>query len=255
LLLALDVGNTNITIGLFQDSKLVGDWRLSTNQHVTSDELGLQIDSLLHASGINGGDADQVVVSSVVPYLNRPLSDGLKRYLGVRPFFLSAEENGVLGLEVDEPSAVGTDRIANCIAAWYKYGGPTLIIDFGTATSYDLLSEEGNFLGGAIGPEMEIALETLYHKAALLPEVELQTPDSVIGKTTAQNMNSGFLLGFICMIEGMIELFKEEYSTDLEVIATGGKGRIFCEEMDAIDLYDEYLVLEGLRHWWQLTRK
>lgn len=250
MLLAIDVGNTNITLGLFEEAKLKNDWRLSTNQQNTRDELGLRILSLLQTT-THQVDPQAVVISSVVPYLNQGLKEGLEKYLGLTPSFLKPDGNGLIQIETDEPHAVGPDRIANSIAAQAKFETPALVIDFGTATSFDLISGQGSFIGGAIAPEMEIAMEALYERAALLPEIELELPDSVIGKTTAQSLNSGFVFGFISLISGMIDRFKREYSQELNVIATGGKGRIFYERIEQIPQYEEYLVLEGLRIWWE----
>lgn len=250
MFLALDVGNTNITVGCFDDDDIRLTWRLSTDQGLTPDEIGLRIRSLLDAFEIESSEVSDVVISSVVPYLNRSLSAGLERYLNVSPTFLRPMDNDIVELRVDEPGEVGPDRVATIIASKELYGGPGLIIDFGTATSFELYSSEGNFLGGAIAPEMETALEALVERAALLPEIELTLPESVIGKTSADNINSGFVLGFISMIEGMIERFQGEYeSEDLEVIATGGKGRLFASEIEEIKYYEEDLVLEGLKLW------
>lgn len=251
MLLAIDVGNTNISMGLFANDDLVGEWRLSTRQHTTKDEFGLRVQGLLETHRLEEVNVEDIVVSSVVPYLNRELKEGLTKFLGVEPFFLKPDSNGLISLDTEEPQQVGPDRIANCIAAREKYGGAALIVDFGTATSFDLLSEEGAFLGGAIAPEMEIALEALYNRAALLPEIELQIPDDVVGKTTEQSMDSGFVLGFIDLIQGLINRFKDSYSRDLIVIGTGGKGKIFAREIEEIQVYDEYMVLEGLKLWFQ----
>ncbi len=249
MFLALDVGNTNITIGCFRDGDLSRTWRVSTIQRVTEDEFGLKILSLLESAEVEKSDLEDAVVSSVVPYLNKTIASGLRKYLGIETEFIRPTDNGLVALEVDEPGAVGPDRIANIIAAMDKYGGPGLIIDFGTATSFELYSEKGSFLGGAISPEMETALEALVERAALLPEVELELPENVVGKTTDDNINSGFVLGFISMVEGMIARFREGFGDDFRVIATGGRGRIFSEEIDSIDYYDEDLVVTGLALW------
>ncbi|MFW6071412.1 MAG: type III pantothenate kinase [Candidatus Bipolaricaulota bacterium] len=255
MFLGLDVGNTNITIGCFRKDELVQTWRISTDQGVTPDELGITFRSLLHATGVAPDELTDAVISSVVPYLNRSLAKGLDRYLGVTPTFLKPVDNGLVGLRVDEPEAVGPDRVANVIGGMELYGGPGLVIDFGTATSFELYSEEGDFLGGAIAPEMETALQALVERAALLPEIELETPDSVIGKTSVANINSGFVLGFVGMIEGLIERFKKECDSDLQVIATGGKGRLFFRQIDQIQHFQKDLVLQGLRLWREKRRE
>lgn len=255
MFLGLDVGNTNITIGCFNDDKLEYTWRISTDQSLTPDELGINFLSLLQASGVDPEEVADAVISSVVPYLNRSLTEGLERYIGVSPTFLRPVDNGLVGLQVDEPAAVGPDRVANVIGGMEIFGGPGLVIDFGTATSFELYSEEGDFLGGAIAPEMETALEALVERAALLPEVELELPDSVIGRTSIGNINSGFVLGFVGMIERLIDRFKEEYVTNLHVIATGGKGRLFYGEVDSIQHFEEDLVLQGLKLWREKTKE
>jgi type III pantothenate kinase len=250
MFLALDVGNTNITVGCFRGNEIQRTWRISTTQGVTPDEIGLKVLSLLSASDIGPEEIEDAVISSVVPYLNRSLIRGLERYLEVSPTLLRPMDNGIVELDVDEPEKVGPDRVATIIASCELYGGPGLIIDFGTATSFELYSEEGHFLGGAIAPEMETALEALVERAALLPEIELELPDGPVGKTSVGNINSGFVLGFISMIEGMIDRFRKAYDgEELEIIATGGKGRLFSREIDAIQHYEKDLVLEGLNFW------
>ncbi|MBS3787695.1 type III pantothenate kinase [Candidatus Bipolaricaulota bacterium] len=255
MFLGLDVGNTNITVGCFREDELVYTWRISTDQSLTPDELGITFRSLLQASGVEPEELTDAVISSVVPYLNRSLSEGLERYIGASTNFLRPVDNGLVGLQVNEPAAVGPDRVANVIGGMELYGGPGLVIDFGTATSFELYSEEGDFLGGAIAPEMETALEALVERAALLPEVELELPDSVVGKTSVDNINSGFVLGFVGMIEGLIERFKEEYDSSLQVIATGGRGRLFFNQIDQIQHFEKDLVLEGLRLWREKRRE
>lgn len=254
MLLALDVGNTNITIGCFDGESIRKTWRISTTQILTPDEVGLKIRSLLSTSRIGPADITEAVISSVVPYLNKRLSTGLERYLNVSPTFLRPVGNGLVELKVDEPQEVGADRVANIIASREIYGGPGLIIDFGTATSFELYSGEGDFLGGAIAPEMETALEALVERAALLPEIELSLPKGPVGKTSIDNINSGFVLGFISMIEGMIQRFKEaSEGENLIVVATGGKGELFAKEIEEIEHYEEDLVLEGLKLWREMT--
>ncbi|MFB6290346.1 MAG: type III pantothenate kinase [Candidatus Bipolaricaulia bacterium] len=254
MFLGLDVGNTNVTIGCFRGEELVHTWRISTDQGVTSDELGINIRSLLLASEVEPEEITDTVISSVVPSLNKGLKNGLHRYLGLSPTFLKPVDNGIVGLRVDEPEAVGPDRVANVIGGMEIYGGPGLVIDFGTATSFELYSEDGDFMGGAIAPEMETALEALVERAALLHEVELDLPPSVIGRTSVDNINSGFVLGFIEMVEGLIERFEDEFDSELRVIATGGKGRLFFRQIDQIQYFEKDLVLEGLRLWREKTK-
>jgi len=250
VLVALDVGNTMTKLGVFSGEKLLTDFQLASNRERTADELGLSIKTLL----ADWPTPQYVIISSVVPHLNAALARAFQRHFSIEPEFLSYRW-GVIQLDVEEPSKVGTDRLADAIAAYYLYGGPALTINFGTATTFNLISEDGRFLGGAIAPQMELAASALAQRAAQLYEVELRCPESVIGKTTDENIRVGFVLGFIDLVSGLIRRFRAEYKKDLKVIATGGRGEFFAKHIKDISVYDPHLTLQGLRLAWQLWQK
>lgn len=254
MLLTIDVGNTNILLGLFKEDELLNSWRLSTNKKKTGDELGIYLSNLIREAQIDPEKIEGAMVSSVVPPLNSKLAHATRKYFDVKPLFLTYKSDLGLSLEFDEPANAGPDRIANCVGGYNLYGGPILIVDFGTAITFDLVSEKGDFLGGAIAPEMYITAENLFHKAALLPAVELDKPESVIGKNTVENINAGFVLGFVDLVTGLIRRFKREYATNLKVIATGGKGVLLSRLIDEIETYDPFLTLKGLRITWNRNR-
>jgi len=250
MLLTFDIGNTNTVIGLFDNDKLIEHWRFATDRTRTADELRLTTRGLFTETGLSPDRVRGVAVASVVPSLNQPLRNGLQRMISGEIEFLTCETSPI-ELRVDDPWSVGADRIANSIAAYSSYGGPILAIDFGTATTFDLVSEDGAFLGGAIAPEMNLAARGLTDRAAQLPSVSLTVPSSVIGKTTADNIRAGVVLGFMDLIDGLIRRFHAACPGHLRVLATGGKGELFYHQLDAIELYDPFLTLAGLQQWWQ----
>jgi len=252
MLLALDIGNTNIVVGLFDQQDLVGHWRLTTDRHRTADELRLTTSALLDEARVDPAEVEGVAVACVVPALHGPLQEGLESLFGEAPRFLNAETTPI-PLLVTEPHAVGADRIANCIAAHARYPGAVLVIDVGTALTFDLVGEDGAFLGGAIAPSMQLAARALVDRAAQLFSVDLDVPLTVIGKTTAENLRSGVVLGFLNLVSGLIGRFHAEVEGPLRVIATGGNGELFAKQIEAIACYDPFLTLEGLRLWWAAT--
>ena len=249
MLLVLDVGNTNIVLGLFKGEDLVHQWHVTSDRNRTSDELRLTIRSLLAEAKVDPALVTGVAVASVVPSLNQPLAAAFEPLGAGEIGFLNSATSPIL-LDVDTPDTVGADRIANCIAAHALYGGPILVLDFGTATNFDLAGEDGRFLGGAIAPEMRLAARALTDRAAQLHSIELRVPDSVIGKTTETNLQAGIVLGYLDLVDGLIQRFKKEMGSTLQVLATGGKGEMFYQHLDSIQLYDRVLTLKGLRLWW-----
>ncbi len=249
MLLVYDIGNTNIVVGLFDADRLIGHWRLTTDPLRTADELRLSARSILDEAGIDGDGIAGVAVASVVPSLNAPLKDGLRPLIEGEIRFLTPA-NSPIPLRVDRPDTVGPDRIANSLAAFSFYGGPVLVLDFGTAVTFDLVGKDGSFLGGAISPGMHLAAGALVERAALLHSVELTPPSSVIGKTTAENIRAGVVLGYLSLVDGLIARFKAEVKGDLKVVATGGMGRLFHRELPAIEDYDPFLTLKGLAIAW-----
>ncbi len=261
LLLALKVGNTTIAAGAFaldRDAKgdPVAHWHLATRHDYTPDELGLTLKQFLREAGLEPARVEGVVVGSVVPPLNWALQEAARRYFKKDALFLSADW-GLLELDVREPERVGTDRLADCLAAHALYGDgrrPLLVIDFGTATTFNVVSPEGRFLGGAIAPTMELAAETLVRRTAQLFKVELVPPPSVVGKDTQEHLQSGIVLGFLELVEGLIERFRRAVPGELRVVATGGRGQLFAEQIPAIEIYDPHLTLKGLRLAWERRR-
>ena len=250
MLLTLDIGNTNIVVGLFDGSRLAAHWRLTTDRNRTSDELRLDIRNLLGEANVNGSRIRGIAIASVVPSLNEPLLDGLGAFSDAPIRFLSAASSPI-PLRVDNPRSVGADRIANCIAAHHLVSAAALVIDFGTAVTFDLVSKEGAFLGGAIAPEMLLAARALTNRAAQLHAVILDVPCSVIGKTTEANLQAGVVLGFLDLVDGLIKRFRREADDELVVIATGGRGKLFAERLEEIETYAPFLTVDGLRLWWE----
>ena len=250
MLLAVDVGNTLIKLGAFSGDALQGSWRLSTPAARTPDELGLTLELLFNHHLHLEKPLEGVVVSSVVPRLNESLHYAFSRYFDQQPVFLKWN-SGVVHLEVDDPTTVGPDRIADCLAGHRLFGGPLLTVNFGTASTFNLVSKEGAFLGGAIAPEMSASFQALVRSTALLPEVELNLPSSVIGRNTADNLQAGMVLGFLALVDGLIGRFRQEFSQPLKVVATGGRGAFFKEHLNCIETYEPYLTLHGLRLAWE----
>jgi len=254
MLLVLDVGNTNIVLGAFRGDRLVHQWRVTTDRNRTADELRLTTRSLLTEANINPDEIDGVAIASVVPSLNIPLAEAFQTLVPGNVAFLTADTSPI-ELDVEAPHTVGADRIANCIAAHALHGGPILTLDFGTATTFDLAAADGRFLGGAIAPEMRLAARALTERAAQLHSVELAIPASVIGKNTATNIQAGVVLGYLDLVSGLIRRFRNEVGESLQVIATGGKGELFYQNLDSIQLYDPVLTLKGLQIWWGTTSR
>ena len=249
MLLTLKVGNTTIAAGVFQGTELRAEWHVATRYDATPDELGMSFVHFLGAHEVPMDALDGVIVSSVVPPLNWALTHACRSYLKLEPTYLGADWD-LLRLDVREPDRVGTDRLADCLAAYEQYGGPLLVIDFGTATTFNLVGADGAFLGGAIGPTMELASETLTRRTAQLFKIELVPPPSVIGKDTAEHLQAGIVFGFLDMVRGLIRRYRREHSDRLRVVATGGWGKFFHEQLDAIEIYDPHLALVGLRLAW-----
>lgn len=249
MLLVLDVGNTNIVFGLFHDDALLHQWRVTTDRNRTADELRLTMRSLLAEAEVSPEDINGVAIASVVPSLNSPLANAFGSLISGNIDFLTAATSPIT-LDVETPHTVGSDRIANCIAAHTLHGGPILVLDFGTAITFDLAGEDGSFLGGAIAPEMRLAARALTERAAQLHSVELKIPESVIGKNTVTNIQAGVVLGYLDLVDGLIARFRQQVGSSLQVIATGGKGELFYQNLDSIRLYNPVLTLIGLRIWW-----
>jgi len=247
VLLAIDVGNTHTVIGLYEGERLVADWRIASLTHRTADENWLAIKSFCTEAGIQPSDISGVGISSVVPDLTDIFEAMARKYLRVEPVTVSASLNLGIKILYKDPTAVGADRICNAIAGFRKYGGPLIIIDFGTATTYDVVSKEGDYLGGVITLGLESSAAELHRRAAKLPKIELHFPSSVIGQETVSSMQAGIMFGTVDAIEGIVRRIQKELGEQSRVIATGGLSGIMASHTGIIEAVEPSLVLDGIR--------
>lgn len=248
MLLVIDVGNTNITMGVFRQEEVIASYRITTKIPRTSDEFGLLICDLLAAKGIAKGDIEDVIVASVVPNIMYSLNNGIVKYLEKSPLIIEAGTKTGIKIATANPREIGADRIVDLVAAYELYGGPVLVIDFGTATTYDLVTEDGRFIAGITSPGIRICANALWNDTARLPEVEIKKPDSILAKETVSSMQAGLVYGYIGQTEYIINKVKEEAKLDnLKVVATGGLGKIIADETTTIDIFDPMLTLKGLQ--------
>ncbi|WP_373164581.1 type III pantothenate kinase [Agathobaculum sp. Marseille-P7918] len=247
MLLAIDVGNTNMVFGLYEGEKLRGTFRISTNAERTSDELGMQISQYYHFHGIDRNETSAVIIASVVPPVMYTLINAIRKYLRVRPVIAGRDVDIGIENRYANPREVGADRLVNAVSAVRKYGKPLVIVDIGTATTFDAIDEKGAYQGGAIFPGIKVAMEALFLKASKLPRVDIERPERAIGKTTVQSMQSGAVRGYVGALAGIITDIRAELGGNARVIATGGMGRMMAQYCDLIDEVDPNLTLEGLR--------
>lgn len=253
MLLTIDIGNTNITLGLYVDDELGPRWRLATVHERMPDEYGLQFHALLAHAGYGPQDLSGICMASVVPPLTTRIETACLAYLGCQPLVVGMGVRTGVRIRYEDPRAVGADRIVDAAAVQKLYGGPACVVDFGTATTFDAITTEGDYLGGAIAPGIEIAAEALFQRTSKLTRVELQRPPSPIGRNTTHAMQSGLLFGYVGLVEGMIERFREELGPEMKVIATGGLAEIMAGETQAIDIIAPWLTLDGLKIIWELN--
>ena len=253
LLLALDVGNTNTTIGVFRGTEILRRFRLSTARSRTVDELGLFMRQLCEWAQISQDEIGGVIVGSVVPPLDSALRGALTTYLHTDPLFVGPGIRSGMPLRVDTPLELGADRLCNAVAAYAEYGGPCVVVDFGTATTWDVVSAKGEFIGGVIAPGLEIAAEALFSRAAKLPRIELIAPERVIGKGTVDSMQAGLVYGYVGLVEGLTRRVLDELGGG-KVIATGGLGPVIARYSGIFDAVDDDLTLKGLRLLWERNR-
>ncbi len=254
MLLTIDIGNTNITIGLYQKDELVEHWRLATVHDRMPDEYGLQFLGLLEHSHCSPVDLSGVCLASVVPPLTGKIVEACRQYLRNDPLVVDAGVKTGVRIRYEDPRAVGADRIVDAVAVQHLYGGPACVVDFGTGTTFDAISAEGDYLGGAIAPGIGIAAEALFTRAAKLPRIDVQKPPSVIGRNTVHAMQSGLFFGYVSLVEGMVERFRKELGLDMKVIATGGLADVIYAETQAIQILAPWLTLVGLRFVWEINR-
>lgn len=255
MLLAIDIGNTNLTFGLFNGEKILQQFRLTTSLPRTSDEFGVQIIEQLSHQHVSAGDIGDVIVASVVPKIMYSLTSGIKKYLNCNPIIVGQGTKSGIRIATTNPMETGADRIADAVGAYFLYGGPVMVIDYGTATTYDLVTADGAFSAGVTAPGIRISAKALWSNAAKLPEIEIVKPESILAKTTITSMQAGLVYGTIGQTEYIIDKFREETGlTDMKVVATGGLGRIIYEGTKKIDVYDPELTLQGTRLIYERTK-
>ena len=248
LLLVIDVGNTNIVLGVFKEKELLYDWRISTEKDRTADEYGLLFEQIFKFNNIDIEELEDIIISSVVPPLMHTLPAMSVKYFNIEPIVVGPGVKTGMNIKYDNPKEVGADRIVNAIAAYDKYGGPLIIVDFGTAITFCAISKEGDYLGGAITPGIKISTEALFMRTAKLPKIEIVKPDKVIGTNTTNSIRSGVVYGYIGMVDYLIEKMIGEMEEDnVKVIATGGFSNLIASESKYIKTIDKLLTLEGLR--------
>ena len=256
MLLAIDVGNTNMTMGVFDGEKLAATFRMMTKTPRTSDEYGVMITQLLKNNKIAVEQLEGTIIASVVPDVMHSLTSAVIRYLDTKPLIVGPGLKTGIKVVTEDPRAIGADRIVDAVAAYEKYGGPVLVLDFGTATTYDLVLKDGEFAAGITAPGIRISSEALWTKTAKLPNIEIKKPKSILAQETISSMQAGLVYGQIGQTEYIIRKVKEESGIeDMKVVATGGLGRIIADETDAIDVYDSALTLDGLRLIYEKNRK
>ena len=247
MILTLDIGNTNIKTALFEGMEMVQYWRVSTDRNMSSDEYGILLMNLFAHKHISPEQVDGIMISSVVPQINFTIEHMCRTYFRQEPRIIGPGVKTGINIKYENPRELGSDRIANAVAAYELYGGPCITIDFGTATSFGVISERGEFLGGAICPGLKLAAEALTERAAKLPRFELTKPENVIGRNTVTNMQAGIVYGYIGQINSLIDRMKKELGApDAKVIATGGLAVLVAEESSVIDVMDGLLTLKGL---------
>jgi len=246
MLMAIDVGNTNTVLGVFQGEELVCHWRLTTERDRTADEWGILIRTLFSLGEVSDGTPDAMVISSVVPPARPALNEMGVRYFGLRPLFIEATMDLGMPVLYEPPGDVGADRIVNGVAAYAQFGGPVIVVDFGTATTFDAITEKGEYMGGVIAPGIGISSEALFIRAARLPRVEIRQPSSVIGRSTVASMQSGLYWGYAGLVDGVLRRMKEELGSP-HVTSTGGLAELIFPACEEIDSVEKNLTLTGMR--------
>lgn len=255
MLLVLDIGNSNIVMGTYEGKKLVRHWRISTDRQKTGDEYGILMNSLFNYQGIQMEDIDDIIISSVVPPLVVPITKMCERYFHIHPIVVGPGIRTGIRLNYENPRAIGADRIVNVVGAYEQYGGPLIVIDIGTATTFDVVAENGDFLGGVIAPGLGTSADALFQSTAQLPRIELVPPKNIICRNTIQGMQAGVVFGFVGQIDEIVRRIKAEMGCPMQVIATGGFGRMIAKESATIDRVDHFLTLTGLQVLYERNHK
>ncbi|MFD1849243.1 type III pantothenate kinase [Oceanobacillus bengalensis] len=247
MLFVLDVGNTNMVLGVFEQEQLKYEWRIKTDRYKTEDEYGMLIKSLFDYKGIHFSDIEGVIISSVVPPIMFALEKMCRDYFKMEPLIVGKDNTKeLLNMNYNNPKEIGADRIVNAIGAIEAYGAPLIVIDFGTATTYCYINENKEYCGGIITPGMNISMEALYSNASKLPKIEIESPEQVIGTSTAQAMQSGIYFGTVSMVDGLVNQIKAQEKVKPKVIATGGLAKLIAKDSTTIDIVDSNLTLKGL---------
>ncbi len=254
MLLAIDIGNSNIVVGVFEKDKVKATWRIATGVHRMWDEYAIILINLLATRNLKLSQIDGVVMCSVVPPIGHVWEEMSKRYIGMAPLVVGAGIKTGVRITQDNPREVGADRVVHAAAAHHLYGGPCIVIDMGTATTFDVVSKEGDHLGGAIAPGIIIATEALTARTSALPRIDLVRPKRAIGKNTVAAMQSGIVFGYVGLIEGIVKRIKQEFGSPMKVIATGGNAALIAEETKIIDTVEPDLILIGLRVIWEMNK-
>ncbi len=248
MILVIDVGNTNIVLGIYEEKELITYWRMATDKGKTSDEIGMLFLQFFNHENIKISDIQAVIISSVVPPIMYTLEHAIRKYIKITPMVVGPGIKTGLNIKYENPREVGADRIVNAVAGLEKYGGPLIIVDFGTATTFCAISQKGEYQGGVISPGIKISMDALFQRAAKLPRVKLAKVDKIIGKNTVTSMQAGAIYGYIGQVDYIVNKMKEEMGEPtVKVIATGGLARMITSESSTIDTIDSFLTLEGLR--------
>jgi len=255
MLLAVDIGNTSIALGVFRGDDLVQKWQIRSEREKTCDEYQVTLKNLFSLSGLNISEVNGIIICSVVPPLNPVFQKLIQRLFKKRALEVSPGIRTGMSILYDNPHEVGADRIASAVAARERYGSPCIVVDFGTATTFDAVSSKGEYMGGAIAPGIQISAEALYHKTAKLPRIEIKKIEKAIGKSTVSSMHSGLYFGYVGLISNIIKEMKKELGEKAKVIGTGGFSSLIFDQLESIDYHDSELVLQGLRIIYHTNRK
>lgn len=249
MLLVVDVGNTNMVIGVYKEEKLIYQWRMKTDKESTADEIGIFIYQLFTLNSLDMKEVKGVIISSVVPPIMYSLERAFSKYFNIKPLIVGPGLKTGMNIKIDNPRELGADRIVNGVAAYHKYGGPVIVIDFGTATTYDVITVDGEYIGGVISPGIKISVDALAQRASKLPRIEISKLDSIIGKNTISCIQAGIYYGYIGQVEYIVNRIKQELKSDnIKVVSTGGLANLIAEEANCIDIVDSILTLDGLRY-------
>lgn len=245
--LAIDIGNTNIVVGIFSGGALKTHWRIATRKRSTADEYGIVLKDLFRVAGLDEGEISGAAMSCVVPSLEGVLKLALTSYFGITPVVVGPGTKTGMPIRTENPREVGADRIVNAVGAFDMYRGAVIVVDFGTAVTFDYISAEGAYSGGAIAPGISISTDALFQRAAKLPRVDISRPASVVGRSTLESLKAGIFYGSVSMVDGIVERMRKEVGTKPKVVATGGMATLIADECKTIDYVDEFLTLKGLK--------